>query len=73
MALPIPRTGLATMLKDGARHFHGLEEAVYRNINACKELSVVTRSAYGPNGEFGAAAPLSAELKKLTCPEKGLV
>ncbi|XP_060941892.1 T-complex protein 1 subunit theta-like [Limanda limanda] len=38
------------MLKDGAKHYSGLEEAVYRNIKACKELSQTTRTAYGPNG-----------------------
>ncbi|GAB1300407.1 T-complex protein 1 subunit theta [Apodemus speciosus] len=38
------------MLKDGAKHFSGLEEAVYRNIQACKELAQTTRTAYGPNG-----------------------
>jgi T-complex protein 1 subunit theta len=27
-----------------------LEEAVYRNITACKEFAVSVRSAYGPNG-----------------------
>ena len=27
-----------------------MDEAVFRNINACKELSRVTRSSYGPNG-----------------------
>lgn len=27
-----------------------MEEAIFRNINACKELSRVTRSSYGPNG-----------------------
>lgn len=32
------------------QHFHGLDEAVYRNISACKELAKVTRSSYGPNG-----------------------
>lgn len=32
------------------QHFHGLEEAVFRNIHACKELATVTRSSYGPNG-----------------------
>ncbi|XP_008984791.1 T-complex protein 1 subunit theta isoform X1 [Callithrix jacchus] len=31
-------------------HFSGLEEAVYRNIQACKELAQTTRTAYGPNG-----------------------
>ncbi|XP_070567693.1 T-complex protein 1 subunit theta-like [Ptychodera flava] len=51
MALPVPKApGFSQMLKDGAKHFHGLEEAVYRNIDACKELAKTTRSAYGPNG-----------------------
>ena len=27
-----------------------MDEAVFRNIHACKELSKVTRSSYGPNG-----------------------
>lgn len=30
--------------------FGGLEEAIYRNINACKEFAQTMRSAYGPNG-----------------------
>lgn len=30
--------------------FSGLEEAVYRNISACKEFAQSVRSAYGPNG-----------------------
>lgn len=38
------------MLKDGARAYSGLEEAVYRNITACKEFANSVRSAYGPNG-----------------------
>ncbi|XP_066226495.1 T-complex protein 1 subunit theta [Saccopteryx leptura] len=51
MALHVPKApGFAQMLKDGAKHFSGLEEAVYRNIQACKELSQTTRTAYGPNG-----------------------
>jgi hypothetical protein len=33
------------------QHFSGLEEAVYRNIDACKELSQTTKSAYGPHGK----------------------
>ncbi|MBN3302914.1 TCPQ protein, partial [Amia calva] len=32
------------------QHYSGLEEAVYRNIQACKELAQTTRTAYGPNG-----------------------
>ncbi|CAD7670361.1 unnamed protein product [Nyctereutes procyonoides] len=51
MALPVPKApGFAQMLKEGAKHFSGLEEAVYRNIQACKELAQTTRTAYGPNG-----------------------
>lgn len=30
--------------------YSGLEEAIYRNIAACKEFSSSVRSAYGPNG-----------------------
>lgn len=51
MALHVPKApGMAQMLKDGARYFSGLEEAVYRNINACKQFSQTVRTAYGPNG-----------------------
>ena len=38
------------MLKSGARAYSGIEEAVYRNINACMELSDTVKSAYGPMG-----------------------
>ncbi|KAI4458991.1 chaperonin [Holotrichia oblita] len=56
MALHVPKApGFSSMLKDGARvsyklFFSGLEEAVFRNINACKEFAHSVRSAYGPNG-----------------------
>ncbi|XP_071479827.1 T-complex protein 1 subunit theta-like [Diadema antillarum] len=51
MAMNIPRApGFAQMLKEGAKNYQGLEEAIYRNISACKELAETTRSAYGPNG-----------------------
>lgn len=51
MALHVPKApGFAQMMKEGARHFSGLEEAVFRNITACKEFSQSVRSAYGPNG-----------------------
>lgn len=30
--------------------YSGLEEAVYRNITACKQFAQSVRSAYGPNG-----------------------
>jgi len=51
MALSVPKApGVAQMLKDGARMLSGLEEAVYSNLTACKELAQSVRSAYGPNG-----------------------
>uniref|UniRef100_A0A8C8URE4 CCT-theta n=1 Tax=Peromyscus maniculatus bairdii TaxID=230844 RepID=A0A8C8URE4_PERMB len=47
MALHVPKApGFAQMLKGGAKHFLGLEEAVYINIQACKELKLfVTNDA----------------------------
>lgn len=38
------------MLKEGHKHLSGLEEAVLKNIDACKQLSVITRTSLGPNG-----------------------
>lgn len=32
------------------QYFSGLEEAVYRNITACKTFAQSVRTAYGPNG-----------------------
>ncbi|KNA08438.1 hypothetical protein SOVF_162650 [Spinacia oleracea] len=42
--------GIQSMLKEGHRHLSGLEEAVLKNIEACKELSDITRTSLGPNG-----------------------
>ncbi|KAK0082637.1 hypothetical protein PV325_010085 [Microctonus aethiopoides] len=51
MALHVPKApGMAQMMKEGSRYFSGLEEAVYRNINACKQFTQTVRTAYGPNG-----------------------
>lgn len=38
------------MLKEGYRHLSGLEEAVLKNIDACKSLAGITRTSLGPNG-----------------------
>jgi hypothetical protein len=38
------------MLKEGHRHLSGLDEAVIKNIEACKQLSKITRTSMGPNG-----------------------
>ena len=42
--------GLQAMLKEGYKHLSGLEEAVLKNIDACKQLSMMTRTSMGPNG-----------------------
>ena len=42
--------GLQAMLKEGYKHLSGLEEAVLKNIEACKQLSMMTRTSMGPNG-----------------------
>lgn len=43
--------GLQSMLKEGHRLLSGLEEAVLKNIDACKQLAQITRTSMGPNGE----------------------
>ena len=50
--MKIPKIGLPQMLKEGYTHSAGLEEAVYRNIHATKELTEITRTSLGPNGTF---------------------
>ncbi|XP_065176761.1 T-complex protein 1 subunit theta-like [Sycon ciliatum] len=50
MALHVPKSGFSSMLKDGAKHMSGLNEATFRNISACNELTTVIRSSYGPTG-----------------------
>ena len=42
--------GLQAMLKEGHQHMSGMEEAVFRNIEACKQLSMITKTSMGPNG-----------------------
>eukprot|EP00243_Klebsormidium_subtile_P002752 TRINITY_DN15553_c0_g1_i1.p1 TRINITY_DN15553_c0_g1~~TRINITY_DN15553_c0_g1_i1.p1 ORF type:complete len:543 (+),score=192.87 TRINITY_DN15553_c0_g1_i1:208-1836(+) len=42
--------GVQGMLKDGHKLLSGLDEAVLKNIEACKQLSKITRSSLGPNG-----------------------
>ena len=42
--------GMQAMLKEGHKHLSGLDEAVLKNIDACKQLSVITLTSLGPNG-----------------------
>jgi T-complex protein 1 subunit theta len=47
----MPGYGIQSMLKEGHRHLSGLQEAVLKNIDACREVAAITRTSYGPNGE----------------------
>ncbi len=42
--------GFSGLLKEGYKHYAGLEEAVYKNIGACRDISKMTRTSMGPNG-----------------------
>ncbi|XWS58269.1 hypothetical protein CRYUN_Cryun08bG0019400 [Craigia yunnanensis] len=42
--------GIQSMLKEGHKHLSGLDEAVIKNIDACKQLSTITRTSLGPEG-----------------------
>jgi T-complex protein 1 subunit theta len=44
--------GLQAMLKDGHKHLSGLDEAVYKNIDACKQFAQICKSSMGPRGEW---------------------
>lgn len=56
--------GLQAMLKEGHQHMSGMEEAVFRNIEACKQLSMITKTSMGPNGMLDdAALPMILSVK----------
>lgn len=42
--------GLGGMLKKGHSSAEGLEGATLRNVEACREISTITRTSLGPNG-----------------------
>lgn len=42
--------GAGALMKDGFKHLSGLEQAILKNIEACKALSDMTRTSMGPNG-----------------------
>jgi len=42
--------GLQGFLKEGSRQFSGVDEALLRNIEACKNLATITKSSLGPDG-----------------------
>lgn len=43
-------SGFNNLLKEGSKHFSGLEEAILKNIDACKQISNMTKTSLGPNG-----------------------
>lgn len=53
------------MLKEGHKHLSGLEEAVVKNIEACKSLSQIARTSLGPNGAAIARSALHAIARAL--------
>jgi len=38
------------MLKHGATHSEGVQDAIIRNLEACEALTTITRTSLGPNG-----------------------
>ena len=38
------------MLKHGAEHHTGIQDAIIRNLEACQQLTAITRTSLGPNG-----------------------
>ena len=42
--------GIQSLLKEGGRHFAGMDEALLRNIDAAKQIGTMTRSSFGPFG-----------------------
>lgn len=43
-------TGFQGVLKDGGKHFSGVDEVLIKNIEACKNLAQITRTSLGPSG-----------------------
>merc|ERR1712096_301753 len=41
---------MGNLMKDGTKHLGGMEEAVFKNIDACKQLGKTVKTSIGPNG-----------------------
>jgi len=50
MAMKNMRMSIPRLFKEGYKSFSGLEEAILKNIDACLQLSNITRTSMGPNG-----------------------
>jgi T-complex protein 1 subunit theta len=44
------QVGMQSLLKEGGRHFSGVDEALLKNIEACKNLARITKTSLGPYG-----------------------
>jgi T-complex protein 1 subunit theta len=42
----------SSLLKEGTKHLKGVNDAILKNLEAVQDLSVVTRTSMGPNGNF---------------------
>ena len=42
--------GIQSLLKEGGRHFAGMDEALLKNIEAAKQIGSMTKSSFGPYG-----------------------
>lgn len=42
--------GNKELYKEGTTHLSGIEEVILRDIDACKKLTDITRTSFGPNG-----------------------
>ena len=52
------RRGIPNLFKDGTKHRVGVQDAVLRNLDACHQLSDLTRTSLGPNGMNKMVHPL---------------
>eukprot|EP00188_Purpureofilum_apyrenoidigerum_P001277 Plantae.Rhodophyta-Purpureofilum_apyrenoidigerum.ctg1687.p2 GENE.Plantae.Rhodophyta-Purpureofilum_apyrenoidigerum.ctg1687~~Plantae.Rhodophyta-Purpureofilum_apyrenoidigerum.ctg1687.p2 ORF type:complete len:546 (-),score=124.97 Plantae.Rhodophyta-Purpureofilum_apyrenoidigerum.ctg1687:2384-4021(-) len=46
----MPQMGMSSLLKEGTKTASGVDEAVLRNIDACKQLKTILCTSIGPNG-----------------------
>mmetsp|Transcript_42277 Transcript_42277/g.109314 ORF Transcript_42277/g.109314 Transcript_42277/m.109314 type:complete len:540 (-) Transcript_42277:169-1788(-) len=44
------QTGFQSLMKDGGKHFSGVDETLIKNIEACKNLAQITKTSLGPYG-----------------------
>jgi T-complex protein 1 subunit theta len=50
MSMKQVRAGAPSLTKQGSKTLTGNKEVLYKNIEACRALSTITRTSFGPNG-----------------------